>query len=383
MFDFLSSRRCNHRPAVRRQLRISWQALLSLLLGLALPPVAALAQPVGTSVATVQSVTSTPLLRRRGTAAFLPLRVRTSLYIGDAVQTGPNSRASLLFSDGSQVRLNANSVIEITTPAAVGRGRTSLFRAVAGEVWSRLRPNQAVQTPHAIAGVRGTEFDLKINPDNSTTLTVVEGEVEFYNSFGTVMVEPSQQSVARVDAPPSRPITVANSGLIIEWTADLERVVLEREKFFITLDRAALRGELLRRGEAAHAQPRQAKARLDYGDALFDARRFPEALAEYEAADALVPQQPETLARLGDVLLELGRLDEAELRFRAASADSAPERGPRLQTTAATLDGAETLQPEGLRAAPAMIGMAWLASCHGDGECPNPARGNRRRGDRR
>ncbi len=139
-------------------------------------------------VATLQTANGSVTVRRTGAANFVALGANASLLQGDEVRTGANSKATLLFANGSQVRLNAKSSIVITPPVAVGRGKQSLFRVLSGEVLSRLRPGQAVQTRNAIAGVRGTVLHLKIDPDDSTTLTVVEGEVEFFNEFGAVIV---------------------------------------------------------------------------------------------------------------------------------------------------------------------------------------------------
>lgn len=107
-------------------------------------------------VATVQTATQSTW-KRRGTANFATLDRRTSLDDGDIVRTGAQGKASLLFVDGSQVRLNENAAIEITAPTKTG-GKSSFFRAISGQVWARLRPGTAVRTRSAVAGVRGTEI---------------------------------------------------------------------------------------------------------------------------------------------------------------------------------------------------------------------------------
>ena len=48
----------------------------------------------------------------------------------------------------------------------------------------------------------GTVINLDIAEDGVTTLTVVDGEVDFYNNFGATVVGTSQQSTARPDAAP-------------------------------------------------------------------------------------------------------------------------------------------------------------------------------------
>ena len=285
-------------------------ALLSLLVLsiLAIFPVEVWAAPL----ATVQTATRSTF-KRRGTPAFAKLNARTSLDGGDIVRTGAQGKASLLFVDGSQVRLNENAAVEITPPGKAGGGRRSFFRALSGQVWARLRPGTAVRTRAAVAGVRGTEILLQVADNDTTTLTVLAGSVDFFNEFGAVIVNASQQSVAVLGRAPTKPIAIDNPGLLIEWTFDLDYAVLPREKFFTTLDANALQASLPTRVNAAQANPTDVAKVQAYGDALFDLRRYQQALAAYQSVpnDALA-------VREGYALLELGDLDQAQARFQLA-----------------------------------------------------------------
>ena len=327
-------------------------------------PGLALAAPV--PMATVRTVSGKVLLRGKGKASLVDLPARKALYAGDIVRTGPNGKVTLLFSDGAQVRLRANTSIEVTAPVGVGNGKQSLFRALGGEVWARLRPGNAVQTRTVALGVRGTEVNLSVAPeDGTTTLTVIEGEVEFWNEFGEVVVGAAQQSTARAGAAPTAPVTVQNAGLIIEWTLDLDRAAIPHEKFFISLDPQAVTAELNLRQRRVRATPDDADARRNYGDALFDSRKFEEALKEYEEANRLVPGRPATLTRRGYALLALDRLDDALASFRAASGMLSQQ--PRVLSASLDLSGAraEMTAPGGAAYPPALVGLAWSALQHG------------------
>ena len=268
------------------------------------------------SVATVQTASAPLQVQRSGSAAAIPLAQRDPLFIGDVVNSGA-VKATLLFEGGSQLRLNTGTILELTPPQNVG-GKTTLFRLIRGEVFAQLRPGLAAQTNSATAAVRGTVFDLKVDENDASTLVVVEGSVEFFNPFGTVAVGQSQQSVARPGQAPTAPVTVGNAGLIVEWTLDLNRAAVPREKYFVMLDRRALAPELARRAAQITAVPDDARAHQNYGDALFDNGQFTEALAQYQEAERLAPGQSETLIRSGDALLELNQLDDAQARYRAA-----------------------------------------------------------------
>ena len=255
-----------------------------------------------------------------GNTTAEPLVERAALYTGDVASTGAASKATLLFSEGSQLRLNANTVVELTAPTGGASGSPSLFRLVKGEVYAQARSAVSAQTLSATASVRGTVFDLKVDDQGASTLTVVEGAVEFFNKLGTVTVGESQQSVARPGQAPTKPLTIPNAGFIIEWTLDLDRAVIPREKFFVSLDRQIVSAELGRRAARLRAAPDDALAHRDYADALFDNRQYGDALREYQMTDRLEARQPVTLTRIGDTLLELNHLDEAEASYRAALA---------------------------------------------------------------
>ena len=289
--------------------------LFLVFLAFALHTSAAMAQT--SVVATVLTAKGRLEVRRRAVTSFVALPMRSSLSVGDRVRTGPTAKATLLFGDGAQVRLNANTSIDITSPT-VARGKRSLFRVVSGEVWARLRFGQAVETRTAIAGVRGTQIHLAVQEDGTSTLFVEEGEVEFFNPHGEVVVATGQQSVARPGQAPTSPVTIQNGGLIIEWTLDLNRDLIPREKYFVSPDRRLLETQIGARATQAQLASDDASSRQAYGDILFDLRRFDDALGEYQAAAQLSPADSALQLRLGYTLLELNRLEEAEATFRLA-----------------------------------------------------------------
>jgi tetratricopeptide (TPR) repeat protein len=318
------------------------------------------------SVITVGASSGQLTVRRRGKGKPVELRSGHSLYIGDVISTGAESRASLIFPDGAQVRLNARAIVEVTPPRRQRGGKLSLFRVIAGQVWARLRPNNAVETRTAVLGVRGTEILVDVAADESTTLTVTDGAVDFYNEFGAVSVEQNQQSVARIGSAPSAPITIQNAGFIVEWTLDLDRAVIPREQFFTTLDRVAAGQQAQKLRAAAVAEPRNARARGALGDALFDSGQFNEAATEYNAALAVEPTNTAFTLRAGRALLEADRLEEAERQFVLALNGNMPLEPSQQQAVDALIQRGERTVPlpvtwSGKATAPAWGGLADIA----------------------
>ncbi len=325
------------------------------------------------SVVTVGAASGSLSVRRKGLKTTAPLISGQSLAIGDTVFTGAQSKASLIFPDGAQVRLNANTVLEVTPPRRVRGGNLRLFRVIAGQIWARLRPGNAVETRTAVLGVRGTEVLVAVAPDGSTTLTVTDGSVDFYNEFGEVLVGQSQQSVARPGTAPTAPITIQNAGFIVEWTLELDRAVIPREKFFISLDRKTVALEAARRGAAARENSQDASRRRDYGDALFDLGRYEDASREYIAALQLTPQDVELSTRVGYALLEAGHVNRAERSFLLALNGNKAPIAPQVQSIGLDWKSVMAMAEDSpnsalflqasrrISAAPTLVGLASLA----------------------
>ena len=95
---------------------------LILLLFLALWSLPRAVEAAPDSVVVVGARSGRLQVRRKGQKNFVPLLSGQSLNIGDIILTGAQSKASLLFPDGAQVRLNSNSAIEVTPPRRLKNG---------------------------------------------------------------------------------------------------------------------------------------------------------------------------------------------------------------------------------------------------------------------
>ena len=165
---------------------------LCIWLAVTVPANAATSATAATSakaVATVQTVSGQLTVQRKGVTARVPLEKAGSVYAGDEATTGSKSYATFLVYDGSEWRLNENSSTFINPPTRDAKGHQSLFRSVYGEVMAKLRPGKSIQTPGGIIGVRGTVLHLRVEADGLTTVTVLEGEVDFYNEQGGVIID--------------------------------------------------------------------------------------------------------------------------------------------------------------------------------------------------
>ncbi|MCP3962140.1 MAG: FecR domain-containing protein [bacterium] len=121
-------------------------------------------------------------------------RVRNgSLFGGDAVRTGAEAAATLIFSDGSQLKLRAETdremrEIDLSLLVDSGRHERPLGRRIkvlAGEVWSQTVASNEVltefETPSGVAAVKGTILDVRVGEDGASSFACEEGEVEVFH----------------------------------------------------------------------------------------------------------------------------------------------------------------------------------------------------------
>jgi Flp pilus assembly protein TadD len=146
--------------------------------------------------------------------------VRQHLAQGNFVRTGDISRMAVLLSDQTQVRLAANSMIQIKQ---VGDDHNigTVLKQSAGRSWTQSKnvPNKlTVETPSALAAIRGTDWELVVDEDGSSTLTVLSGEVLLSNEQGSVNVNKGEQAHVKVGVAPVKRI-LRNPRDRVQWVS--------------------------------------------------------------------------------------------------------------------------------------------------------------------
>lgn len=283
---------------------------------------------------------------------WVPIVTNSWLPVGATVRTGDQSRAVLLLVDETQLKINSNTELQLSSV----RNASTLFRRVAlaashsqesvlfvsrGQVWLRARNKPAdvkITTPAVTAAIRGTEFDLRVGADGESVVTVLEGSVDFRNTFGAVMVNTGEQGLARIGQAPSK-IVLLNPTDAVQWTLTYSGTISPRDYPFRYASLTAARAALTVAGVTGITT---AEARHDAGDLqgalealsglstpdaaelrgwiLLEQNLSAEALAEFERA----PNDSER-TRLGRSIAEyrLGRFNEA---YRAVQHGTASTR---------------------------------------------------------
>ncbi len=116
------------------------------------------------------------------------------LYEEDVLRTEAASQALITVQEGIEVALNENTTLKLLYRWEKANGITQILRLKQGEIWVKTGPGPKqleVETPVATAAVRETEFNIKVQDDGQTTLTVIQGTVEFGTAFGTCPIRTS------------------------------------------------------------------------------------------------------------------------------------------------------------------------------------------------
>ncbi len=233
------------------------------------------------------------------------------LHPGDRLRTGPNTRIALRWPDDTVVRFGASTELEIVSPN--GQGASPGLHFIEGilSFFHRGKPGriQIISRP-AIAGVLGTEFIMAlemVNNKERATLYVVDGQVQFTNEQGSVVVTNGRKAIADFGA---KPVVTAGfiANNILQWCSYYPAVLDLGDLPLTPGEQQALADSL-----AAYRQ----------GDLLaalskYPARRQPGTDAEriYQAA----------------LLLSVGHVDQTETILAGLPVRVPSERLPRLAT---------------------------------------------------
>lgn len=166
-------------------------------------------QPLPTPAASVALVGGSVQVQAAAGGAWTNAVLGQPLNAGDKVKTGANGKAVVAFSDGSKIQLDANSNFSLTElqPARFG------VRLDVGTLnaWvAKLRGRRfEARSPTAVAAVRGTEFDFKVEIDGKTTVNLFGGSLNLSNNAGRgVNLTPGKQATVEVKGEVSEPTPI-------------------------------------------------------------------------------------------------------------------------------------------------------------------------------
>ncbi|HEX5085622.1 MAG TPA: FecR domain-containing protein [Blastocatellia bacterium] len=260
-----------HADSISLRRRIRWLLILFLFAAsIQWAGATTMAQTLDARVASVNG----PALRRNNQRAFI-LSQGDLLNPGDEIDTRGGGRVVIELTDGSVVVIQPKSRIAIRDYRSVASLR-EMFRILVGRVRVRIahyggKPNPyRVNSPTASILVRGTEFDVAVEPSGDTRVAVYEGLVE----------------VQSLSDPSRRALLSAGRGALVRPNEDI--------RFFTPGSRNRSNKRGARNDDAANANTNangQAGARLDDAEVGLEAAgmsaspRTDDGLMERETSD--------------------------------------------------------------------------------------------------
>ncbi len=110
-------------------------------------------------------------LTRVGSTKTDVITQSVELYAGDLLETLRESKATLVYGDGTSMRLKERTLVEVQALS---------LRVFKGKTWYKFTKRGSefkIETPTLVAGIRGTEFEVAVGSSRRTSLAVFEGAV--------------------------------------------------------------------------------------------------------------------------------------------------------------------------------------------------------------
>lgn len=178
------------------------------------PVVNAATDIVGKTVAVVGRV----LAQHQDEDKQHPLQVKQPVFLYDVIESGVGSRAKFMMKDDSILKLGPNSRIILDELMVGADQQKSTVKQLKGHLRTllgkKLKPKShfRIETPVAVAGVRGTDFEVVVGVGGITAVRCFEGEVEVKNLMdsvpGQVILVPNVYTIVEEGKPPTPPESI-------------------------------------------------------------------------------------------------------------------------------------------------------------------------------
>jgi hypothetical protein len=179
----------------------------------------------GTAGGTILSnIQGEVLVKKAGNADWVKVEVKMVLDQGDMIKSGTTADAIITFFDGSTIELKSGTQVEISELVKGKTTRIKLKQEI-GETISKVKKlvdpasMYEIETPAAIAGVRGSSMLVRVVSDGTTTVQNISGQISVTAQGVEVSIPVGSASTVQMGQPPSPPLPVAPA--ISESTDDL------------------------------------------------------------------------------------------------------------------------------------------------------------------
>lgn len=177
---------------------------------------------------------------RGASGATLPLGFKDFVYLKDRIKTGVGSHVKILLNDNSILKVGPSSELLIDE-MSIGQDEESqsTIELIKGKIRSLIgkrlgaQSSFRIKTSVAVAGVRGTDFEVWARSGNETLVRCFQGKVAVSHSLeevvGSVLLTPNTYTAVAGNAPPAAPEEI-KPGEKIEDKAGEKKAKKDSEK---------------------------------------------------------------------------------------------------------------------------------------------------------
>jgi hypothetical protein len=148
----------------------------------------------------------------RGAESWQPMTLEVELAEGDRIRTGVGGEVEITLPDAITVRIRPETELEVSAARRKGLGytlwrlyqRTGRTISTVRELTGKQR-QMSIQTPAALAGIRGTNFRLAVDGAQTTRCEVLTGRTRLEARRQSVEVNAGQGALVAQGAAPQAP----------------------------------------------------------------------------------------------------------------------------------------------------------------------------------
>jgi hypothetical protein len=137
------------------------------------------AEPAGT----IQNITGTLDQNPARVPGWKPAHIKAKLFMNDQLRTGEESSAEVQWANGGVLRMAELSTMAVAEQPKEEKSIDPGAKVLKGRVWANMQKiantgkKFSIESPTAVAGIRGTVFRMDVGADSSTDVLVYEGKV--------------------------------------------------------------------------------------------------------------------------------------------------------------------------------------------------------------
>jgi tetratricopeptide (TPR) repeat protein len=171
-----------------------------------LPDAAGAGDPGAAWVSKVVSIQGRVMVRRQGESSWQPVRLQDTFVAGDQVRVEPDSRAGIVLSNDTVLRLDQNTSLVFTE---IENEKTFILRLIEGAAnfFSHRPRSLKILTPFVNGVVEGTEFYVRVDA-GQTRIDLFEGRILAESPYGSLQLARGEGAVASAGSAPRHRILV-------------------------------------------------------------------------------------------------------------------------------------------------------------------------------